>query len=357
MCQRCNDSCQTCEFDSLLGFVVCISCQPSYYLDSRNEFKCTSSCIENQYPDTDSRTCKNCSVECVQCTGPLPTDCQQCNDTYYLYKPLMQCITTCPGGYVGIGRDCLQCKSPCKTCNETQEKCLTCVLGTFYHNNGCYQNCLNDTLGISENMWGSIDTQKCEACNEACSVCKGPLISNCQECKPDYYLQRESNTCYSVCPQGFYNDTSTCLSCDFKCATCKNSATECYSCKFGFFYFGYNNENVCIANCSLKTTYYGDSLSKTCKPCAGGCQACFGPSLYECTACRIDPDTSIPYYLYQPSKSCLITCPTGYARNATSNMCVPCDETCLTCSQTDSAACTSCPVHLYLNEDKCVPPD
>jgi proprotein convertase subtilisin/kexin type 5 len=73
--------------------------------------------------------------------------------------------------------------------------------------------------------------------------------------------------------------------------------------------------------------------------CANPCNDCHSEAFpSNCTSCF---SSSTNFLLDTVVQTCVATCPTGYFANLTTNICVICSSTCLTC--VDSATkCTSC---------------
>lgn len=109
-----------------------------------------------------------------------------------------------------------------------------------------------------------------------------------------------NGSCYSKCPDGFYNDNYICRKCmegciectnDSICITCItdfvwNSGTS--ACECGNYIFEDTYEDNCVLNCP--ETYYGNSGSGKCEACNMiGCLECSSTSI--CTLC----DTSVGF--------------------------------------------------------------
>lgn len=73
--------------------------------------------------------------------------------------------------------------------------------------------------------------------------------------------------------------------------------------------------------------------------CVSPCATCY--NVYFCKTCSVGI-----YY----NKVCVTSCPSGTIYNSTSNECVSCTKSCLTCSVTTSN-CTSCISGYYFNSD------
>jgi hypothetical protein len=89
-----------------------------------------------------------------------------------------------------------------------------------------------------------------QKCNETCSLCYGPLNTNCTACATinsvEYLLS--NRTCSSVCLPGFYkNATNMCDSCQANCSTCVAGKTICDGCYSGYVLFP--PQTKCLDSC------------------------------------------------------------------------------------------------------------
>ena len=80
---------------------------------------CKFECPDDQYFDSDSKTCKNCLENCETCT--TTTDCSKCADNNLLLNKdsSTTCVTVCPAKYYASSND------ECDTCLENCETCTT----------------------------------------------------------------------------------------------------------------------------------------------------------------------------------------------------------------------------------------
>lgn len=74
ICRRCHPRCSKC---TAYGFHegACTECV--HYKRGRT---CEEECPSNYYPDNSTHQCLPCSSECIECTGPLSTDCVSCRN-------------------------------------------------------------------------------------------------------------------------------------------------------------------------------------------------------------------------------------------------------------------------------------
>ena len=105
------------------------------------------------------------------------------------------------------------------------------------------------------------DRGVCVRCHGSCSVCSGPLATDCLHCTIGFsWLQQR---CLSDCPTGYYNVSlnalvphaastpaleldvpihSLCIKCDMGCRTCDEHPGNCISCADGFVF----NNKSCV---------------------------------------------------------------------------------------------------------------
>ena len=147
---------------------------------------------EGQF-DSGLDTCEDCDISCSICYGASSSECNSCNDGFYIEgttcSPCHPSCSTCDGPY---NDDCTSCSSPNPKLN----------------NNG---NCEDCPIGKYDNGLDS-----CSNCNIACSSCFGGSSNQCNSCNNGFYLTRNS-----------------CNACDSNCLTCSRSETICTSCDAG----------------------------------------------------------------------------------------------------------------------------
>jgi len=153
-----------------------------------------------------------------------------------------------------------------------------------------------------------------------------------------YYLQTDTRTCVTVCPDGQYKDsnTRTCQPCHPDCDTCVGPRdTQCSRCKSGSYYF----QRKCTKQ-GCPMGYFADLYISECAPCPKGCHTCSAPD--SCELC--EPGWSlVNRKLCTPSMS-TAKCPQGGAifySNHT-GQCEACSSLCGTCFDGSKDGCLSC---------------
>lgn len=105
--------------------------------------------------------CMLCDSRCIQCTGPLNTECGMCRDTYYKWTTHTNCLPYCPT-----------------------------VAITDAVNNWAWTS---DTRGQWKN---SVNT--CSDCNAMCSFCNGAAATDCFSCVTGNVLVDDQTTCTTI---------------------------------------------------------------------------------------------------------------------------------------------------------------
>ena len=215
------------------------------------------------------------------------------------------------------------CHSNCSTCEETADKCVTCLESFPYlYNERCYKNCPSGTTSYS--------THTCTDCTDSCLECTG-TTSTCTKCESPLVLL--SSKCEPECGEGKFNNSGTCTSCINNCEVCPNS-TYCLNCSKN--YLLYNGD--CVSTCppvTLKTS------NTTCEDCKNNCKTC-KDDLDFCISCKEN------YSLYE--NKCLSECPSG--TTSIDGKCETCDRLCLNCSGKINQ-CTACYESLFLYKKSC----
>ena len=308
-CSACHASCSQCTSTSN---TACSACKSGYYLQPSSTI-CQSSCPTGYWKDTTNNVCSACHASCSQCTGSLNTQCSACKSSYFLQPSSTICQSSCPTGYWKdtTNNVCVQCHTYCSQCTgSANTQCSACKSGYFLQpsSTACLNSCPTDSSKDTTN-------NVCVQCHASCSQCTGSSNTQCTACKSGYFLQPSSTTCLDSCPDGSYKDTTNhiCPPCDTSCSKCTGSlSTQCSACKSG--YFLQPSSTTCLNSCP-STGYFKDTTNHVCLPCDQSCLTCTGPSFSDCPSCATG------YYLQPSSTSCMATCPDGHYQNSTFNTC------------------------------------
>ena len=373
-------SCLTCSGGTSNN---CLSCGPEAYLSSG---KCIALCSSTQWNDPMTGACQNCfqsttgpSYSCLSCRGGSSSNCSSCSSGSYLYPAVIgDCLGTCPAGYYGdstsntcelCAKDYSNMLKSCRICSaKTLNDCLSCYSGAYLHpaaGGPCLPSC-------PTGFWADNSTNICQQCYQSavdpftCAACNGPYFNHCLACNAPGFLDPLTDSCVSVCPTGYWGDTSTrvCLTCystedpyavHGTCRSCYGpNDNQCTSCFSGRFYL--NTSDTCVLNCP--DGWFPNMTNNSCDPCfatssfqstSRTCATCVGPNYYECLSCL--PDS----WLYQ--NQCLSVCPDGTYPNNDTLTCDPCyqstsitdtSQSCKTCSGPLDTNCLTCYAGSYL---------
>ncbi|EWS75215.1 leishmanolysin family protein (macronuclear) [Tetrahymena thermophila SB210] len=336
-CTLCTPPCKTCDTSSS----KCLSCIPSYQLDNSNN-KCNPTC----------------DVSCKTCSQPIdPNSCLSCNDGFFL-----------------DGTKCSACSSPCKTCDSSSTKCLSCVANYTYDSSKntcspiCDSSCKNCSKPNDPNACTScndgsfLDGNKCTVCTSPCKTCD-TQATKCLSCVTDYTYDSSKNQCNPDCDiscktcskpkdanqclscnDGAFLDGTKCTLCTSPCKTCDTLSTKCSSCVTNYTYD--NSKNQCNPDCDI-----------SCKTCskpkdANQCLSCNDGAFLDGTKCTL---CTLPCKTCDTISTKCSSCVTNYTYDSSKNQCNPdCDASCKTCSNPkDANQCLSCNDGAFLDGTKC----
>ena len=297
-------------------FELAVSGLKNYYSASTSSaFSVTSRTTDGYSIDVHSTLTVSftCHSPCTSCTTTADT-CTSCTGLY-LWNDT--CNSACEIGYYSVPSYlCSACSSECYECTGEATYCTSCTSGVYLYKNTCLVDC-------PEMYWGNQGT--CVSCGTYCETCG---VNGCEKCSQGFLY---NGGCVDVCAGVVILDT--CYDCEEGCSSCSVSATNCTACSGGYLMYS----NTCYETCPNGTAQNG--TEDYCEDCSNGCALCSSPS--ACTQCKQS------YYL--SSGSCSTTCPEGtYQSNAT---CLSCRSPCKTCSMQN---CTSCADSYYLYQDNCL---
>lgn len=312
VCEDCSSLCVSCVGPTNSE---CLQCSPSAFLvpSSDNQplvnntvlciaqcmfatedRQCVGRCEAAQYQNisvTENTTfCHDCNEMCApntNCSGPEPTECEQCR--YFRYRS--ECIETCPTDtYADQNDNCLLCHPQCDGCTgHTANDCINCrnFLLTVNSTDTCVDQC-------PLNYYASNST--CQPCDPQClGGCRSSGPFQCTQCRSAGIRRSVGMTeCVSECSFSnnniYYLDiTSMCERCSDLCSTIDGctgpTAGECRTCRNGT----YTHEDTCIRDCSQlrrnnSTPFYNDDITQSCELCDSSCgdRGCTGPGSANC---------------------------------------------------------------------------
>jgi len=357
VCGSCSKECQECAGPNSLTCTVCYSIAVlTKYDPSANIGSCI--CNDGFYLNTISRICAACEAQCLQCSGPAPTQCLSCTGGASLD---IDSSCKCRLGYywAQTAKSCKSCLASCQTCSD-EKTCSTCYSTAIL--DGTSQCKCPNRFYLNQKK------RLCMPCHVSCLTCSGPLSNQCTSCFPDVGLSQES----CVCPTAEYLDIflEACKPCVEDCLTCFGGTNaSCLSCKAANTVASSSTHT-----CACIQGWYAIALSPLqCGSCAFECLSCqYGPSI--CTSCK--PNSSlfnnIPGLCYcntgflgspsDPTYGCYQCvgfsdtrpacphCPDGQFDDGTK--CVGCTTPCLACVNTQTT-CASCVDGYYLVGTQC----
>jgi hypothetical protein len=322
-CAACGANCLQC-----LDATTCSTCKPTYVKTADN--KCV--CAARSFVAANG-TCQPCVTGCDICSSA--TVCSSCITPLLLQGSV--CQVTCNDGSTAIGSVCQGCPAGCLKCTQNLI-CYYCADNFYMYKGNCYSVCPAGTIGDnSSGNWA------CNPCNSPCKTCMNHP-SFCTSCLNGMgYLQTSAvqQSCVLSCVDGTYAEAGVCQVCDFRCATCLGSATNCISCPAGQVLY----QGGCWAQCpaiSLQRVGQNASCTDACpdgyyKVSATECAAC----AIECTTCDGGPKncTSCLHGSVSTSGTCSVTCKEN--EFSFQGFCVACSASCYGCAN-NPQNCLSC---------------
>ncbi|KAL4465856.1 hypothetical protein ABPG74_004093 [Tetrahymena malaccensis] len=379
-CYSCDPTCLTCSGSLPTNCLSCNKSFP-YFVISTNQClsapKSNFQCQQSQVAPTYQFNCQDCSPNCLTCFGPLSTNCQSCPlNLPFFNTQTNECLQQAPAaGYYCQNssgsspiyqKNCYPCYSSCLQCSgPLSTNCLSCTTSfPFYDlsSNSCLASAPSQGYFCQQNQNTSLTYQQnCQLCDPTCLTCTGSLPTNCINCTSSFpYFNLQTNSCLSkvpgsnfYCIQNSINPTYqfNCNTCNVSCLSCTGpQANNCLSCPPTLPIFN-TITNQCLAQAPSSGYYCQNSsdislsYQQNCSPCDPSCLQCSGPLSTNCLSCN----TNLPFYNLK-NNTCLAQAPNqGYFCQQSSKQnlsyqqdCSPCDSTCLTCSGSLSTNCISC---------------
>ena len=260
----------------------CLRCNPGEYNDKRGQGACVS-CPRNTYNTLMGRTsidyclkcqvgfysvnritnqCSPCHQYCVECFGPRRTECDSCRTDINNFGLVEDSTCSCKEGYYEdiqeplISNICKPCYDLCATCEGSPNHCTRCINGNgvVRIGNNCVCREPDYILYHNENT----GKMECITCHSFCTICYGPLASQCDECNESIGATMiGTNTC-ACRAHSFYNERQgRCVSCHLFCDNCRGTSNrDCIGCNSLHSYQVYQQESLCVASCYDLRGYY-----------------------------------------------------------------------------------------------------
>lgn len=127
LCDTCSFECRSCVGSSINN---CTSCAAGRFFQPSLS-ACVVLCNEGFYENATDNLCYNCHASCVDCIGPLDSNCVKCATGQFL-NPNLKCLENCPAGLYGDASE-----NKCKFCEPS---CLTCTAGSSSNCTACPLN-------------------------------------------------------------------------------------------------------------------------------------------------------------------------------------------------------------------------
>ncbi|EWS76513.1 H-type lectin domain protein (macronuclear) [Tetrahymena thermophila SB210] len=358
-CSPCDSTCLTCSGSLQNNCISCTSQFPYFNIQTNSCLSNIPSsgfyCIQNQTNPTYQFNCNNCHVNCLSCTGPQSNNCLSCYPYLLFFNTKSnECLVQAPAsGYYcqssssaspWYQQDCYPCDQSCLQCSgPLSTNCLSCTtIFPFYNlsNNSCLVQAPNSGCFCTKNSNINLSYQQnCYPCDVNCQNCKGPLTTDCTACSQSYpYYNTLTNTCISQEPSGFI--------CQQSPSNYPSYQSNCYPC----------NDNNCLIctdvmpnsciQCQSNTYLYNKSCSLT-KPSPAFCDSnnnCQDCTIQFCLNCDQGPQTCSlcppSFYIDPNSNQC--KCPYASYLDSTNNnyQCLSCPVNCALC--VNSTTCQQC---------------
>ena len=261
----------------------------------------------------------------------------------------------------------IACSEECESCNGPgRENCLTCnIKGSYYPLSTNLTECLFLCQFPSPLF---LRNDECLPCHPNCLACFGEEKTECNQCKPPYYLGNNADCIYTDCshyPNTFPTTTLgelLCEHCLSVCDGCLDYPNYCLDCASGFYML--IETHSCLIYCPTK--YYSYESISTCQgtfilyiyiyiACPEHCLVCerinftnpynISPDNFMCRECEGN-------YFLNTAKLCVQSgeCGIKYYPEFTTRTCNLCNQACLGCTCSTNQCCLECQSNSYLTE-------
>ncbi|KAL4470417.1 hypothetical protein ABPG74_012028 [Tetrahymena malaccensis] len=359
-CIKCSDNCKTCSGQNQ---TECITCRiNTFFVENTKECQ---PCNQNlgYYLDSNSK-CFKCHDSCKTCNGGDDKSCTKCADKLSFLDGLCKICDINNKYFIEESTNkCLQCHDTCQTCKGSGvNQCLSCRDKLTFDENKTCITCPPEGYYV--------DNFKCIKCHDSCKQCNSQLDTGCTECQPNLLYWPTSKLCktcdiengYFVKKESTGKFNQLCIQCHQDCKTCKDeNQSSCIICRETYSFKDQNDKNICKkchSDCStcngvLQTNClecmqpgYHIRLDKTCGVCSSNqflednhCQNCSDNCL-KCNDYKTCIECGNNTHIKQNGK-CGECEKNEYADNTT-NKCIPCHETCLSCIGNQKNQCSQC---------------
>ncbi|CAD8108377.1 unnamed protein product [Paramecium sonneborni] len=266
----------------------------------------------------------------------------------------LQLGQNCEQGWYKFENKCYQCREGCRGCSyQTNQqgkgyvRCWVCDPGYIlllynedaffttlcYISYKCFSYYYVQSFQVSQNGEYHYNI-KCEQCDIGYSLSQdgrciltGAIKQNC------FHLNEADNKCLACMPWYALQPDGTCslISCSPNCQTCLDTNPKfCTTCDGSKGKVLDEINGICL--CLPPTGVYND----ICKPCKEGyCNECEVFDFFQCTSCKLGSNRILV------NQECI--CQSGtYDPQNDDQICLACDNSCLTCSGPSKYECTQC---------------
>ncbi|KAL4512782.1 hypothetical protein ABPG72_017467 [Tetrahymena utriculariae] len=171
---------------------------------------------KNSIQDDSNYSCLSCDPSCLDCQGPLATDCIQCFKGYQLIGGECKKCDLNNKQFLDNNNICLDCDKSCQTCIGTATNCTQCIDGLSFFPDGSCQLC------DKNNGFYFLENKDCKKCDNHCKQCTDS--KKCTVCESNFSLI--NGKCLNhLCEDGtFLNEkTNKCDLCYQNCKSCTGS--------------------------------------------------------------------------------------------------------------------------------------
>ena len=266
-CLRCNPG----EYNDRVGQAVCLSCPHNTYnlqMGSTSINNCLKCPTRSYSASPITNECIPCHQYCEECFGPTETECDSCRIEIRNIVLVEGSTCACKKGFykdiqeTSINNICKPCYDLCSACEGSPNHCTECIRddNVVLDRNMCickqpYNPYYNRETGEAQ----------CILCHRFCTICHGPLHSQCDECNEAIGVTMVGTRACGCATHSFYNERQNrCVSCHLYCDKCNGASNKnCVGCNTLYSYYVENQPTLCVSSCHDLQGYYLED--NTCK--------------------------------------------------------------------------------------------
>jgi len=198
-CIPCKSPCEKC-----LNENDCLTCVYGFYLNDLGSTKCVSKCESSKFQNEKTKICESCHFSCLTCAGPSKYECLECNFIEGFAKNIdkssecflkacesgffrhinhekkeaecLKCHDSCLNCLGPLNSDCIECKLSLKRMQteiKNRVKCLSCSEFnpgfTNNHDLKCHEIC-GDGRNLGEFECDDGNLYNGDGCNQECKI-------------------------------------------------------------------------------------------------------------------------------------------------------------------------------------------